>query len=80
MKLHIPDMSCGHCVATIDKAVKATDPSAIVRPDLAPVCEAKSGRTIAEGSVAFTALSMVATQCPQLILGICNFIRVSSYT
>lgn len=35
MKLHIPDMSCGHCVATIDKAVKATDPSAIVRPDLA---------------------------------------------
>ena len=35
MKLHIPDMSCGHCVATIEKAVKATDPSAILRPDLA---------------------------------------------
>lgn len=34
MKLHIPDMSCGHCVATIEKAVKATDPSAVVRPDL----------------------------------------------
>ncbi|MEJ5218592.1 heavy-metal-associated domain-containing protein [Cognatishimia sp. D5M38] len=35
MKLHIPDMSCGHCVATIEKAVKASDPSAILRPDLA---------------------------------------------
>lgn len=35
MKLHIPDMSCGHCVATIEKAVKATDASAIVRADLA---------------------------------------------
>ena len=35
MKLHIPDMSCGHCVATIEKVVKAADPSAIVRPDLA---------------------------------------------
>ena len=35
MKLHIPDMSCGHCVATIERAVKATDPSAILRPDLA---------------------------------------------
>lgn len=34
MKLHIPDMSCGHCVATIEKAVKSTDPSAVLRPDL----------------------------------------------
>ena len=34
MKLHIPDMSCSHCVATIEKAVKAADPSATVRPDL----------------------------------------------
>ena len=35
MKLHIPEMSCGHCVATIEKAVQAADPSATVRPDLA---------------------------------------------
>ncbi|KAJ01730.1 heavy-metal-associated domain-containing protein [Sulfitobacter mediterraneus] len=35
MKLHIPDMSCGHCVAIIEKAVKAADPSATVRPNLA---------------------------------------------
>lgn len=34
MKLHIPDMSSGHCVATIEKAIKAEDPSATVRPDL----------------------------------------------
>lgn len=34
MKLHIPDMSCGHCVATIEKTVQAVDPLANVRPDL----------------------------------------------
>ena len=35
MKLLIPDMSCGHCVATIEKTVKDADPSAKVRSDLA---------------------------------------------
>lgn len=35
MKLLIPDMSCGHCVATIEKTVKDADPSANVRSDLA---------------------------------------------
>ena len=25
---HIPDMSCGHCRATIETAIKALDPSA----------------------------------------------------
>ena len=34
MKLLIPDMNCGHCVATIEDAVKSADPAAIVRPDL----------------------------------------------
>lgn len=34
MKFLIPDMSCGHCVATIEKAVKAKDPVATVNPDL----------------------------------------------
>ncbi len=34
MKLHVPDMSCGHCVATIEKAVNAADPSATMRTDL----------------------------------------------
>ncbi|MDD9718571.1 heavy-metal-associated domain-containing protein [Dinoroseobacter sp. PD6] len=35
MKFHVPDMSCGHCIAAIEKAVKAADPSATIRPDLA---------------------------------------------
>ena len=34
-KLQIPDMSCGHCVATITKAVTAADPGATVVADLA---------------------------------------------
>ena len=28
-------MTCGHCVATIEHAVKAADPAAVVQPDLA---------------------------------------------
>lgn len=30
----IPDMSCGHCVATVGKAIKATDPEATADIDL----------------------------------------------
>ena len=35
MKFHVPEMSCGHCVATIEKAVMAADTSATIRTDLA---------------------------------------------
>ena len=34
MKFNVPDMTCGHCVATITKAVKAVDPAAEVKADL----------------------------------------------
>ena len=34
MKFPVPDMSCGHCVATIEKALKAEDPTATLRTDL----------------------------------------------
>jgi len=34
MKFHVPDMSCGHCVATIEKALKAEDPTATFWTDL----------------------------------------------
>lgn len=34
MKFNVPDMSCGHCTAAIDKAVKAIDPAAEVSTDL----------------------------------------------
>lgn len=35
MKFTVPDMTCGHCVATVTKAVKALDASADVKADLA---------------------------------------------
>jgi copper chaperone len=31
----VPDMTCGHCSSTIEKAVKAIDPNALVSIDLA---------------------------------------------
>lgn len=34
LKLQIPDMSCGHCAGTIEKAVKSVDPAARVAIDL----------------------------------------------
>ena len=30
----VPDMTCGHCVATITRALQAADPAAQVRIDL----------------------------------------------
>ncbi|QIE47737.1 heavy-metal-associated domain-containing protein (plasmid) [Pseudohalocynthiibacter aestuariivivens] len=29
-RFDVPDMSCGHCTATIEKAIKAIDPAAKV--------------------------------------------------
>jgi|TARA_R100001132_G_C3270665_1_gene92818 copper chaperone len=34
MRLSVPDMSCGHCTAAIEKAIKAIDPTAKVSCDL----------------------------------------------
>ncbi len=35
IELSVPDMSCGHCVATITKTVKDLDNAATVTADLA---------------------------------------------
>lgn len=35
MKLSIPDMSCGHCKATVEKTIASIDPTAQVTVDLA---------------------------------------------
>lgn len=35
MEFNIPAMSCGHCAGVITQAVKALDPSAQVKVDLA---------------------------------------------
>lgn len=34
MKLSIPDMSCSHCKATVEKTISAVDPAARVVVDL----------------------------------------------
>jgi copper chaperone len=33
-KYKVPDMSCGHCVATIEKTIHALDPKAVIACDL----------------------------------------------
>ncbi|TNF21207.1 MAG: copper chaperone [Rhodobacteraceae bacterium] len=33
-RLSVPKMSCGHCTAAIEKAIKAIDPAARVSSDL----------------------------------------------
>ena len=33
-RLSVPDMSCGHCTAAIEKAIKAIDPTATVSCEL----------------------------------------------
>jgi copper chaperone len=33
-EFHVEDMTCGHCVSTITKAVKDADPKAVVDIDL----------------------------------------------
>jgi len=35
MEYSVPEMSCGHCTAAIEKAVKAADPAATVNCDIA---------------------------------------------
>lgn len=34
LKLNVPDMTCGHCVATVTKAVQSVDSNAAVMVDL----------------------------------------------
>lgn len=34
MEFKVPDMSCGHCTAAIEKSVKAADPAATIACDL----------------------------------------------
>jgi len=56
MTFTVPDMSCGHCTATIEAAIKAADPSASVTCDLAlrqvTVESALSGDAIISAMVA----------------------------
>lgn len=40
MKFSVPDLSCGHCASTVTKAIKAIDPEAEIKVDVA-------GKTVA---------------------------------
>lgn len=44
MKFNVPDMSCGHCTATIEKAITESDSAANVTCDI-------SGHTVSVQSV-----------------------------
>jgi len=35
MNFTVPEMSCGHCTSSIEKAIKAADPAATVDCDIA---------------------------------------------
>lgn len=35
LELHVENMSCGHCVAAVTRAVRELDPAALVEVDLA---------------------------------------------
>lgn len=49
-RFHVPDMSCGHCTAAIEKAIRAADPAAGVSCDLdARIVEVES--TLSEAAV-----------------------------
>ena len=53
MKFSVPEMSCGHCVATIEKAVKIVDPDAEIACDLASkTVEINSGSSASDMNVA----------------------------
>ncbi|MFN3936865.1 MAG: heavy-metal-associated domain-containing protein [Gemmobacter sp.] len=39
MRVHVPDMSCGHCKTAVEAALRKVDPDAAVAVDLA-------GRTV----------------------------------
>jgi len=48
----IPDMSCGHCVATVTKAIKSADPDAVAEVDLTRRTATVSSKLDAQAIVA----------------------------
>ena len=49
---HVPDMSCGHCKAAIEKAFAAADPSAAIEVDLKARTVRVTGRFSQEDALA----------------------------
>jgi len=49
MKFHVPDMSCGHCKASVEQAMRALDAGAGVQVDLSSrTVEVTTARAAAE--------------------------------
>ncbi len=62
MKFNVPDMSCGHCKATVEKAIGAVDASAKVSVDLGSrTIEVDSTHSAAEITAALYAAGYGAT-------------------
>ena len=56
IKFQVADMTCGHCVATVTKAIKALDAEASVKIDLAAHrVEVESARSAADLQSVFVA-------------------------
>ena len=46
MKYHVPDMSCGHCKATIETALSTLDPAIDITVDLSGrIVEVETGKS-----------------------------------
>ncbi|OWV87972.1 hypothetical protein ATY75_21220 [Rhizobium sp. N122] len=55
VKFEVPDMTCGHCVSTVEKAIKAADPHASAKIDLGTKTvsvETKMGSEVIQASIA----------------------------
>jgi len=50
MKFSVPEMSCGHCTASIEKSIKAKDPAAAVSTDL-ETCSVSVGSVLPSADV-----------------------------
>ncbi len=61
-KLSIPEMSCGHCKATVEQAIKALDPAAALNFDMtARTVEVQSAAALDAMRAALSAVGYEAT-------------------
>lgn len=65
MKLSIPDMSCGHCKATVERTIHAVDEEATVSVDLASREAEVTAKTAAEAILA----ALAAEGYPARVVG-----------
>ncbi|HWT15075.1 MAG TPA: heavy-metal-associated domain-containing protein [Patescibacteria group bacterium] len=65
MQFEVENMSCGHCVRTITKALKALDPAATVDIDLATKRVVATGAFSADAAIA----AMAAEDYPARVVG-----------